>query len=50
MRAVSAEGLLKLNVGFWDFECLYRKFNRLPDWFLNFECRLLNFQLERERS
>ena len=37
MRSVSAERLPKLNVNFWNFECLFRKFNLLPDCFLNFE-------------
>ena len=32
MRAVSVEGLLQLNVCFWNFECLFRKFNLLPDF------------------
>ena len=32
MRAVFVEGLLKLNVGFWNFECLFRKFKLSPDF------------------
>ena len=41
MQAVSAEGLLKLNV---DFGISYVYLENSPDWFLNFDCCLLNFQ------
>ena len=45
MRAVSAEGLLKFDVYFENLKgCLFRKFNLSPDWFLNFDCRSINFQ------
>ena len=47
MRAVSAEGSLKFNV---DFEILivYLENSISPDWFLNFDCRLVNFQRHSE--
>ena len=44
MRAVVCWGITEIECRFWHFDCLFRKFNVSPDWLLNFECRLLNFQ------